>query len=157
MALTITSFRVDAGVTPEGNMWTQDVPFLVINACLKIENDEHLFERTKAECEDYRSVLTIDDPERYESHLMSTAGFEGLLRYDGFGRAWTHNEEGPFHYIEKFQTFWFRQWIADSPVTRSIIAELEHYKQHGKLPSVYRHAEEYIIMSHFACLDRYWD
>jgi len=157
MTLTITSLRVDERVTPEGNLWLQEVPYLIVNACVKIEDDEHLFERTKAECEDYRSVLTIDDPERYETHLMSTAGFDGLLRYDGFGRAWTHNEEGPFVYLEKFSTFHFREWIADSPVTRSIIAELEYYKQHGKLPSVYRHAEEYIIISHFTCLDRYWD
>ena len=155
--LEITSLKVIERVTPEGNLWEQDVPYLVVNACIKIEDDEHLFERTKAECEDYRSVLTIDDPERYEAHLMGTAGFDALFRYDGFGRAWTHNEEGPFHYIEKFNTFQFREWIADSPVTRAILSELEHYKQHGKLPSVYRHAEEYIIMSHFHCLDRYWD
>jgi hypothetical protein len=154
MTLTITSLRVDERVTPEGNMWIQDVPYLIVNACFRIEDDEHLFERTKAECEDYQKVLTIKSPEDYEESLANwDLTFEN--GYD-YGRAYIH-QEAPYVYIEKFQTFHFRQWIADSTVTRSIIAELQYFKEHGKLPSVYRHAEEYIIMSHFNCLDRYWD
>ena len=153
--LEITSLKVTPRVTPEGNLWEQDVPFLAINATFRIEGDEPLFERTKAESEDYRSVLTIDDPERYEPFLLNASGF-GQFKYDGLGRAWTHNDP-IFVYLEKFGTFWFRQFVADSPVTRAVVAELKHYKEHGALPSVYRHAEEYIIISHFACLDRYWD
>jgi len=155
MALTITSLRVDERVTPEGNLWYNDVPFLVINATFKIEHDEHLLERTKADAEDYREVTTIDDVARYLKHIEED-DFLTSPRYDGFGRAWTY-QEPPFYYLPKFNTFHFRQYIADSSVTRAIVAELEYYKQHGKLPSVYRHAEEYIIISHFTCLDRYWD
>jgi hypothetical protein len=154
MTLTITSLRVDERVTPEGNMWIQDVPYLIINACFRIEDDEHLFERTKAECEDYQKVLTIKSPEDHEKFLANW-DFTFEHGYD-YGRAYIH-QEAPYVYIEKFQTFHFRQWIADSTVTRAIIAELEYFKENGKLPSVYRHAEEYIIMSHFNCLDRYWD
>lgn len=154
MTLTITSLRTDYRVTPEGNMWTQDVPYLIVNACLKIKDDEHLFERTKAETEDYRSVLTIESPESYEKFLTRW-NFTFEKGYD-YGRAYIH-QESPFVYIEKYETFWFRQWIADSTVTRTIVAELEYFKKHGKLPSVYRHAEEYVVMSHFSCLDRYWD
>jgi hypothetical protein len=153
--LEITSLRADYRVTPQGNLWFADVPYIILNACFKITDDEHLLERTKAEAEEYRSVLTVDDPERYETWIANQCGFD-QFRYDGHGRAWTH-QDPPFYYIEKFQTFWFRQWIADSTVTRAIIAELEHYKEHGKLPSVYRHDEAYIITSHFHCLDRLWD
>ena len=154
MTLTITNLRVDERVTPEGNMWTQDVPYLIVNSCFKIEDDECLYERTKAECEDYQKVLTIKSPEDYEEFLANwDLTFENGYDYD---RAYIH-QGAPYVYIEKFQTFHFRQWIADSTVTRSIIAELQYFKEHGKLPSVYRHAEEYIIMSHFNCLDRYWD
>ena len=153
--LKITNLRTNYRVTPEGNMWTQDVPFLVVNACFRITDDEPLWERTKAECEEYHSVLTIDDPKRYEKWLVNQWGFD-QFRYDGYSRAWTH-QESPFVYIEKFDTFWFRQWVADSTVTRAIIAELEHYKEHGRLPSVYRHAEEYVVISHFHALERYWD
>ena len=69
MALTITSLRTDYRVTPEGNIWTQDVPYCVLNATFRITDDEHLFERTKAECEEYRQDLSIESPEHYEEFL----------------------------------------------------------------------------------------
>lgn len=154
MALQITSLRTDYRVTPQGNVWMQDVPYIICNACFRITDDEHLFERTKAECEEYQRVISIKSPEDYENFLANwDLNFEN--GYD-YGRAWIH-QESPFEYIEKFDVFHFREWIADSTVTRAIIAELEHYKEHGELPSVYRHAEEYIIISHFHALDRYWD
>jgi hypothetical protein len=153
--LQITSLRADERVTPEGNLWLQEVPFLTINATFRITDDEHLLERTKADSEDYRQTLTIDNPERLESFLLNVCGFEQFM-YDGYKMTWTHNDP-IFVYLEKFQTFWFRQFIADSPVTRAILSEIRHFKEHGSLPSVYRHAEEYIIISLFACLDRYWD
>ena len=155
MSLTITSLRVDERVTPAGNLWYENVPYLIVNATFRITEDEHLLERTKADASEYSSVFTIDDPERYEQYLLED-NFLTSPPYDGFGKAWTR-QDPPFYYLEKFNTFWFRQWIADSSVTRAIINELEYYKQHGKLPSVYRHAEEYIIISHFHCLDRLWD
>jgi len=136
-------------------MWAQDVPFLEINATFKVEDDEDLFECIRAESEGYRSVLTIDNPEKYEKWLLG-AGWDFKTKYDGYGRAIAFNDP-IFVYLEKFSTFHFRETVADSSVTRSILAELQYYKDHGKLPSVYRHAKECIIMSHFASLDRYWD
>lgn len=155
MALAITSLRVDERVTPEGNLWYAEVPFIICNATFRITDDEHLLERTKADAEQYREVVTIDDPARYEQHILDD-DFLTSLGYDGFGRAWTY-QDPPFYYLEKFNTFHFRQYVADSTVTRAIIHELQHYKQHGTLPSVYRHAEEYVVLSHFHCLDRLWD
>jgi hypothetical protein len=153
--LQITSLKVIEKVTPEGNIWEQDVPFLGVNATFRITDDEHFFERTKAEVEDYRSVLTIDDPKRYEAFLLNW-DFNWSSKYDGYGRAWIHNESC-FTYLEKFQTFVFREFVADSTVTRAILAELEFFKKYGKLPSIYRHCEEYVVMSLFESLDRLWD
>lgn len=133
----------------------EDVPYLIVNATFRIIDDEHLLERTKAEAEPYRNILTIDDPKRYEEFLLDWDA-NCSSRYDGYGRAWTHNE-GPFTYLEKFDTFWFREWIANSIATRAIVGELEHYKEFGKLPSTYRHVEDYIVISHFDALHRYWD
>lgn len=154
MALTITSLRTDYRVTPAGNLFDQDVPYVIVNCCFRVTDDDHLWQRTKAECEEYREVLTIESPEHYEEALKNwDLTFKNGYKY---GRAWTLNE-CPYVYIKKFDTFWFREWIADSPVTRTIIAELEHFKEHGRFGSVYRHVEDYIVISHLHALDRYWD
>lgn len=160
MALTITSLRVDSRETEgwfEGG--TRPCPYLIVNCTFKIESDEDgnwSFERAKAEAEEYHQVLTIDDPKRYEEWLMSPNGWNFSSKYDGYGRAWRH-QDCPWRYIEKFDTFWFREWIADCGPTRAIIAELEHYKEHGVLPSVYRTMESEIILQHLRTLHSYWD
>jgi hypothetical protein len=152
--LQITSLRVDRRVTPQGNVWAQDVPFAIANICFKIIDDEHLFERTKAEASEYSSVLTIASPEDYEAAL---ANWDLTFKkgYD-FGRAWT-TQDPPFYYLEKFSTFWFREWIADSLPTKMMLWELQYYKENGKLPSVYRHTDECIILQHLRSLQGYWD
>lgn len=152
--LEITSLRTDYRITPEGNLWEQEVPFIAINACFRITDDECLLERTKADASEYQKVLTIRSPEDYEAALANwdltfKNGYE-------FGRAWT-TQDPVFVYLEKFNTFAYREYVADCSVTRAIISELEYFKQHGKLPSVYRHAEEYVVISLFHMLDRLWD
>ena len=159
--LEITSLRTDYRVT-EG--WFSgeptDCPFIIVNCCFRIHDDKEEGNwsslRAKAEAEIYREVLTIDDPKRYEDWLMSPDGWNFSSRYDGYGRAWTH-QDCPWQYIEKFDTFHFREWIADCGPTRAIIQELEYYQQHGKLPSVYRTLESEIILSHLRALQSYWD
>jgi len=154
MALTITSLRIDHRVTPQGNVWIEDVPFTIVNCTFRITDDEHFLERTKADASEYSRVLTVASPEDYEAAL---ANWDLTFKngYD-FGRAWT-TQEPPFYYLEKFSTFHFREFVADSTVTRAIIAELEYFKEHGKLPSVYRHAEEYVVISLLHMLHRLWD
>lgn len=161
MALTITSLRTDYRVTSGWfNSEPRDCPYIVINCCFKIADDENEGNwssgRAKAEAEEYRQVLTIDDPKRYEAWLMDPNGWNFSSKYDGYGRAWTH-QDCPWRYIEKFDTFWFREWIADCAPTRAIISELEYYKEHGRLPSVYRTLESEIILSHLRALQSYWD
>ena len=155
MTLTITSLRTDYRVTPQGNVWIEDVPFIIVNCTFRITDDDSLWQRAKAESEEYSSVLTIDDPKRYEEFLLNW-DFNFDKNYDGYGRTWTHNES-PWQYIEKFDTFHFREWIADSAVTNAMIREIDHYRFFGRLKSVYRHTEDCIILQHLRALQGYWD
>ena len=150
MTLTITNLRVDERGT--------EVKFLIVNCCFTVEPDAEdgfLWAQAKGDSEDYRQVLTIDDPEKYESWIETSAGFD-QFRYSGYDRAWTHQDQ-VWQYIEKFKVFWFREWIADCPVTRAIVADLKYYKKHGKLPTVYRTIDEAIILHHLRVLQQYWD
>jgi hypothetical protein len=149
MSLIITSLRVDA-------IQGEVVPFLIVNCCFKVEPEAHdgyLWAQAKGDSEEYRQVLTIDDPEKYEESLLN---WDYSTRYDGYGKAWTH-QDPVWEYIEKFDTFWFREWIADCKVTRAIIQELEFYRDNGRTPSVYRTIDEGIILQHLRTLQRYWD
>jgi hypothetical protein len=158
MPLTITSLRVDVRET-EG--WFGEdkasLSYLIVNATFKIDRDDTFcWEQAKGDSEEYKSVLTIDDPERYVDWLMRADGWDLNSRYDGYGRAWTHHDQ-PWHYIEKFDVFWFREWIADCGPTRSILAELEYYSEYGQLPSLYRTVDAQVILNHFRTLGLYWD
>jgi hypothetical protein len=159
--LKILNLRVDYRETEgwfEGG--TRPCPYIIINCVFKCERSEDLHEdftwnQAKAWSEDYTQKLIIDDPERYEAWLMR-ASWDLKEKYDGYGKAWIHGEP-PWRYIEKFDCFWFREWIADCEVTRAVIRELEYYKEHGTLPSVYRTVESSIILSHLRTLHEYWD
>lgn len=156
MSLTITSFNVRYCNT-EGWFNGEDCPYFVCNVVFKIKRDEdYTWERAKAESEEYSRVLTIDDPERYEAWLVSPEGWDLDKRYDGYDKAWINNDPS-WRYIEKFDCYWFREWIADSTVTRALVSELEHYYKHGKLPSVYRTIEPEIVLKHLRTLQSYWD
>ena len=148
MTLTITNLRIDERGT--------EVPYLIVNCCFTVEPDAHegyLWAQAKGDSEDYCQVLTIDDPEKYEASLLS---WDFKMRYPGYGQAWTH-QNTVWQYIEKFKTFHFREWISDCPVTRAIIADLKYYKEHGKLPTVYRTIDEAIILQHLRTMQSYWD
>ena len=160
MTLTITSLRVDFRKT-EGWFDPDDCPYIIVNCCFKVDRNDpdwsHAWDFAKAETEDYKEVLTVDDPKRYLDWIMSDEGWwDFSSTYDGYGKAWTHHE-CPWRYVEKFDTFWLREWVCDSTVTRAIIAELAHYKTHGTLPSVYRTVESQIVMQHLRTLSEYWD
>jgi hypothetical protein len=149
--LQITSLRVN-----EYRGAKYDVPYLVINATFKVDPDTSLWQMAKGESKEYAQRLTIDDPEKYEQWIMRES-WDLKDRYPGYGRAWLP-QEVPWQYIEKFDTFWFRSWSADSTVTRAIISELQYYAQHQKLPSVYRSTDESIVLDHLRTLgETYWD
>lgn len=159
MALTITNLRVDYR-SSESLQGYPNVPYAIFNCVFKCDRSNNYdtdfaWAQAKAFSEEYRKVLTIDDPERYDAWLMRD-GWNLDGKYDGYGKAWTH-EDPTWRYIEKFDVFWLREWIADCAVTRAVIAELQYYKEHGKLPSVYRSTDECIILSHLRTLHSYWD
>jgi hypothetical protein len=159
--LKILNLRVDYRETESPEPWP-NVPYAIINCVFKCDRvddpgEDFAWWQAKGESEEYRKVLTIDDPNRYERWLMSPDGWIWSSKYDGYGKAWTH-QDPTWQYLPKFDVFWFRTWSADCSVTRAIIAELEHYKAHGKLPSVYRAVDSCIILSHLRTLgETYWD
>jgi hypothetical protein len=160
MALQFTNLRVDYRKTESPEPWP-DVPYMVINCVFKCSRsndpgEDFAWCQAKGDSEEYKQVLTIDDPERYNAWINDDLGWSFSSKYDGYGRAWTHADP-TWQYIEKFDCFWFREWVADCSVTRAIVAELEYYKENGKLPTVYRAVDECIILSHLCSLHTYWD
>jgi hypothetical protein len=158
--LKILNLRVDYRKSESPEPWP-DVPYAIVNCVFKCERandygEDFAWHQAKGDSEEYRQVLTIDDPKRYEKWIMSPEGWSLSSKYDGYGRAWTHHDM-LWQYIEKFDVFWFREWIADCAVTRAVISELEYYKEHGKLPTVYRSVDSCIILSHLRTLHGYWD
>lgn len=154
----ITSLRVDERVSSGANIYGANVPYLIVNCTFKIpkNEDNYLWEQAKGDSEDYNKVLTIDDPERYENWLMSPDGWNFSSKYDGYGKAWIHHD-CPWRYIEKFDTFWFREWIASCAVTKTVVNDLAYYKEHGELRDTYRTVEGHIVLQHLRTLQTYWD
>lgn len=155
--LTVTHLRVDYR-TSESPPPYPDVKYLIVNCCFKIDQNQEdgwpLWHQAKGESEEYTKNLSIDDPEEYEKWLFTERNW--LKKYPGHSHVWVHQDQ-TWQYIEKFDTFVFREWIADSPITRAIIAELQFYKNHGKLPTVYRGTDESTVLRHLRTLNNYWD
>ena len=145
MSIQITSLRVDYR--------GEEVPYAIFNCTFRITDDENLWGEAKSASEEYTKNLSVDDPERYEEWVMKSWSMRG---YDGFQRVWTL-QDPVWQHIEKFDTFWLREWISDCPGTRAIISELEYFREHGKLPTVYRGTDEGTILRHLRTLHSYWD
>ena len=159
MTLKITSLRIDKRES-SNDSYGGLLSYLIVNATWKITQDDDdesdfLFNIAKAEAEEYGKVLTIDSPEDYEEWLTNW-DFNFETGYPGYKHCWTH-KECPWHYIEKFDTFHFREWIADSVVTQALLNEIVYYKATGEMLSKYRTIPGQIILEHFQTLGRYWD
>jgi len=159
MGLKITSLRIDKR-NSNNESYGGSLSYLIVNATWKItqdsvEEDNYLFDMAKAEANEYGKVLTIESPEDYESWLK-TWDYNFETGYPGYKNCWTHRDY-PWRYIEKFQTFHFREWIADSVVTQALLNEIVYYKATGEMLSKYRTIPGQIILEHFQTLGRYWD
>ena len=158
MTVTITSLNWREKVTPPVGPWPA-VPYIIANVCWKVDtygdDDINTHKYYLGATEDYSKVLTVDDPDRYDEFLMSNSGLN-LLKYPGLERRYTLNDK-KWHYLEKFDTFWLREWIADCTVTRAVLKELEVFQKTGKLESVYRSVDSHIIYQHLSLLNQYWD
>jgi hypothetical protein len=69
---------------------------------------------------------------------------------------WTYAEPH-LVYLEKFDTFWYRDYISDCSVTRAALDEISYYKDNQKFRDVYRFIDGSILYKHIATLNRYWD
>jgi hypothetical protein len=124
--------------------------------------------------QDYRQVLVTGSPEEEERAFQaqleeamvkedSEEGYDILA--DFINRAnnqpvpkkvWTYDDP-LWHHIEKFNVFWFREWVADCTVARAALQELRLFQVYGYTGSVYRTTEEEIILKHLETLQMYWD
>lgn len=148
--LTITSLRWD-----ERSGTKTDIPYIIVNCTFKIDRESPQWQCAKGESEKYVSNLTIDDPKKYDKWIDTECIISGF-RYPGFGRAWTM-QDPVWEYLEKFDTFWLREWVADCAVVRAVLAELEYYQKYGKLQSVYRSVDSGTILRHLRTINAYWD
>jgi hypothetical protein len=159
MTLKITSLRIDRRES-SNDSYGGDLSYLIVNATWKVtqdgdDEDNFLFDLAKAEAAEYGKVLTIESPEDYEKWLLNW-DFNFDKSYPRYKHCWTHRD-CPWYYIEKFNTFHFREWIADSVVTQALLNEIVYYKATGEMLSKYRTIPGQIILEHFQTLGRYWD
>lgn len=159
MTITITHLSWREKITPAVGPWPE-VPYLIANICWKVtpdgDDDIYTLKSFLSATEDYAVVPTIDDPAKFVEHIASNCGFDIFKTYPGIEKRSIFNEK-KWHYLEKFETFWAREWVADCLVTRAVLQELEIYQKLGKFPSVYRGVDSHIIYQHIDTLQRYWD
>lgn len=158
MTVTITHLSWREKVTPPVGPWPA-VPYLICNITWRVapggDDDEGTHKMFVDATEYYQEVLTVDDPKLFDDYLGSTTGFR-ILEYPGLEKRYTLGDQ-KWQYLKKFDTFWLREWIVDSPVTRAILKELEVFQKTGKLPSVYRGTDSHIIYSYLSTLNQLWD
>jgi hypothetical protein len=147
--LQITHLRWDAYTGEKSH-----IPYIVVNCTFKVTPDTYTENLAKSQSEEYQKVRALDDPKRYEDWLHKDQNW--LKPYDGSSWVWMQ-KDADWTYLSKFNTYWFRQWIADCGPTRTILRELEYYQKTGKTEWVYRSTSESIMLKHLTTLGTYWD
>ena len=143
-------------------------PYLIVNCVLQCEPG-YYHAKAMARSSDYREVLVTGSPEEekaeWEARLAEQerdeegAWLEKWLEKANnleFKKVWTYDDP-TFTYIKKFDVFWFREWVATCPVTRSALQELRDYQISGKIPSSYRTTDEEVVLKHLETIKSYWD
>ena len=161
MTIKITHLDVKAKVSPEDS-YGGPVPYAIVNATWKFlpSEDEHetcLKDSAIAEAEDYHKVLILDDPKRYEKWLETECDFPLEKSYDGWSKGWAPQTDCPWTYLEKFDTFHFREWIAWTTTTKAILNELFYYRSTGEFLDLCRCTTDSTVLKHFRTLSQYWD
>ena len=145
------------------------VPYMIINCVFKISDDPHLYSEAKTKSMMYRKVVKTKSPEEEDREFEerwsdAPDGVDGRIQFlldvvnskPAPEQFWTYGEQY-WNHVEKFDIFWFREWVADSPITREILKELRFFQTEGKLPTVYRTIDEGIVLKHLETLWNYWD
>jgi len=156
-SIVITHLSFIADGTPDRIVGK--VPFLSVNCTFRVNitgpESESLFKTLKTESEEFYKTTTVDDPEKFKGWVLTESIFSNNV-YGGLGEVWVLNE--PYlKYLSKFETFHYRDCIADSPVTRSILKELAEIEEKGDTFSVYRNTSDSIFVKHLKALSLYWD
>jgi hypothetical protein len=120
------------------------VPYLIVNCTFKMESDEG----------GYKGIAIQDSQDVYRDRCVADSP-EDL--WNCKWREVYSYKEIFWKYLEKFDTFWFRDCVADCPITRACLKELEFYKEHRLLPTVYRHSPYGVVLRHLRTLSSYWD
>ena len=161
MTIKITHLDVKAKVSPEDS-YGGPVPYAIVNSTFKFlpsedNHETYLKDSAIAEAEAYHKVLILDDPDRYEKWLETECDFSLERSYDGWGKGWSPQSDCPWVYLEKFDTFHFREWIAWTTTTKAILNELFYYKSTGEFMDLYRCVPDWMVLKHFRTLQSYWD
>ena len=163
-SLTITSLRWDTYTGEKSS-----VPYIVANITWKVNRQNHdgesLWQQMKSKSEAYTQVTTTGTPDE-ESALIEAAWGEsgesvgGWIEYmnihSRWGKAWTHQDE-KWQYIEKFDTFWLREWCSDCGIVREALKELEYFRKTGKTLYTYRGIDDGVMLRHLETIHDYWD
>lgn len=135
------------------------IPYLIVNLTFKVDQvDPHVFESFKFQTEEYQKVINIGSPEEDENRLLGTIDTPLIdwNKLPPLPMVWTYKDTY-FQYIEKFDTFHFREYISDCTVTRAIIRDLRFFQEFGNFPDLYRGVDEHIFLQHVITLFNYWD
>jgi hypothetical protein len=162
------------GNLKEDGTWTHSkVPYLIVNCVFRCDPGYYR-DRAMGRAQDYRLVTVTGSPEeeerafqaQMEEAMVKEASEEGYdMLADWINRAnnqptpkrvWTYDDP-LWHHIEKFNVFWFREWVADCSVTRAALQELRLYQTEGSVRSVYRTTDEEIVLKHLETIQSYWD
>jgi hypothetical protein len=137
-------------------------PFIDVNCTFKVRVTDPPSESLHSELvkgsSDFVKITSVDDPDKFQD-WAATQFFKSSQEwenYPGFQEVWTFNEPWLRH-LPKFETFQFRDCVADSPSIRHILEDLVLFRETGNLPSVYRNPNDSIVIKHLKTLSTYWD
>lgn len=162
------------GQLTENGFWRYpSVPYLLVNCVFRCDPGYYR-DKALGRAQDYRQVLVTGSPEEEEAAFQaeleeqmvqreSEEGFDVLAdwvnrvnRSEPKPKVWTYDDP-LWHHIEKFNVFWFREWVADCSVTRAALQELRLYQTEGSVKAVYRTTDEEIVLKHLETIQSYWD
>jgi hypothetical protein len=145
-----------------------NTPYLIVNCVFQCEPG-YYHAKAMARSQEYREVVVTGSPEEekaeWDARLAEEerdeegAWLEKWVEKANnleFKKVWTYDDP-IFTYIEKFDVFWFREWVATCPITRSALQELRDYQTSGKISSIYRTTDEEIVLKHLETIRSYWD
>jgi hypothetical protein len=158
----------------ENGFWRYpSVPYLLVNCVFRCDPGYYR-DKALGRAQDYRQVLVTGSPEEEEAAFQaeleeqmvereSKEGFDVLAdwvnrvnRSEPKPKVWTYDDP-LWHHIEKFNVFWFREWVSDCTVTRAALQELRLYQTEGSVKSIYRTTDEEIVLKHLETIQSYWD